>query len=246
MHKGGKIVITLLFLIVLVVGGYFLGLKTGVIWKDEVDEKLYGVRGIAVSEINGDIDWTKVSKEGNIAFAFIKATEGTMIKDKKYAINYVNAKKAGVKVGIYHEYVHGNELSTQVKFYMKNVKVGSTHLKPTMKIMFDTSLMTKEDKTKFQDDMFIACQTIYDNYKKNLMIYTTEAIYKDLFSGSKFDNNNLIVENLKIKPLMMDASRWNFWQYKTDSVVPGIPKPTCKMVYRDTMGDFENYMAHTK
>lgn len=246
MHKVGKTIVTLVVLAVLVVGGYFLGVKSGVIWKDEVDFEKYPVRGIAVSEANGEIDWLKVKTEGNVSFALIRATEGTMTKDKSYAINYVGAIKNGINVGIYHEYVHGNAIDTQVKFYKKTVRVSGARLKPTWKIMFDHTLMTDDEIVAFQDEMLQACMDIKDHYNRNLMIYTTEDLYKDIFSGSKFDNNNLIVENLKIKPLMMDASRWNFWQFKTDGAVPGITKPTCKLVYCNTAQDFENYMYHTK
>ncbi|MBE5934799.1 MAG: hypothetical protein E7262_03310 [Lachnospiraceae bacterium] len=246
MHRKGKIFITLLVLTVLVVGGYFLALKTGVIWKEEVDEEKYRVRGIAVSEDNGDINWTQVKKDGNMSFAFIRATQGTMVKDKKYSANYVGATNAGLKIGIYHEFVYGNDISTQVKFYTTTVKVPKNQLKPVWKIMFDMSLMTEDDKIAFQDQMLDAALKIKETYDKNLMIYTTEKIYQELFSGSKFDMNNLVVENLKFKPLMMDASRWNFWQYKTDGTVPGITMPTCKLVYTNTPEDFENYIAHTK
>ena len=246
MHKIGKVFITLIVLAALVVGGYFLGLESGVIWKEDVDFTKYPVRGISVSEENGEIDWLKVKNEGTVSFALIRATKGTMTKDKNYATNYVAALKNGISVGIYHEYVHGNSLETQAKFYKNTVKVSGAKLKPTWKIMFDHTLMTEDEKAVFQNEMYTVCQTINSHFKKNLMIYTTEELYKDIFSGSKFDNNNLVVENLKIKPLMMDASRWHFWQYKTDGAVPGISTPTCKLVYTNTPEDFQNYMAHTK
>ena len=169
-----------------------------------------------------------------------------MTKDKKFATNYVGAIKNGINVGVYHEYVHGNAIDTQAKFYMKTVKVTGAKLKPTWKIMFDHSLMSEDEIKQFQEEMLSVCMDFNFTYKKNLMIYTTEKLYQDIFSGSKFDNNNIVVENLKFKPLMMDASRWHFWQYKTDGTVPGIPMPTCKLVYTNTPEDFINYMAHTK
>ncbi len=58
-------------------------------------------RGIDVSHWQGDIDWTKVKAAG-IAFAFVKATEGQTIVDKKFAANLKDARAAGVLVGAYH------------------------------------------------------------------------------------------------------------------------------------------------
>lgn len=61
--------------------------------------------GIDISEFQGDINWTKVKNDG-IKFAFIRCggrgyTKGTCYEDKKFAQNVRNAKKAGVKVGVY-------------------------------------------------------------------------------------------------------------------------------------------------
>ena len=78
------------------------------------------------------------------------------------------------------------------------------------------------------------------------MIYTTQEAFEAIFAGMQFDLNNLVVENLKIKPMSMDASRWNFWQFSIDGKAAGIPTPVCKLVYTGNEKDFENYMAHTK
>ena len=61
--------------------------------------------GIDISEFQGDINWSKVKKDG-ISFAFIRCggrgyTKGTCYEDKKFAQNVKNAKKAGIKVGVY-------------------------------------------------------------------------------------------------------------------------------------------------
>lgn len=61
--------------------------------------------GIDISEFQGDINWTKVKNDG-IKFAFIRCggrgyTKGTCYEDKKFIKNVQNAKKAGVKVGVY-------------------------------------------------------------------------------------------------------------------------------------------------
>ena len=71
-NKVVKILIVLLVLAALVVGGYFVLVKTGIIWDEEVDEDLYKVRGVAVSELNGTIDWVKAKKEGGVDFVLIK------------------------------------------------------------------------------------------------------------------------------------------------------------------------------
>lgn len=58
--------------------------------------------GIDVSKHQGNIDWQKVKASG-VDFAMIRAGYGRFLtqKDSAFELNYLNAKKAGVKVGAY-------------------------------------------------------------------------------------------------------------------------------------------------
>lgn len=62
------------------------------------------IKGIDVSEFQGNIDWNKVEKDG-IKFAILKLGNiydyGTNYKDSKFETNYKNAKAKGIKIGAY-------------------------------------------------------------------------------------------------------------------------------------------------
>ena len=62
------------------------------------------IKGIDVSEFQGDIDWSEV-KDAGIEFAIIKLANiydfDDNYKDSKFDINYKNAKAQGIKVGAY-------------------------------------------------------------------------------------------------------------------------------------------------
>ncbi len=60
-----------------------------------------GPAGIDVSHYQGSINWSSVKGAG-IAWAYIKATEGTTYKDPTFSANYLNAYNAGVIRGAYH------------------------------------------------------------------------------------------------------------------------------------------------
>ena len=57
--------------------------------------------GIDVSEWQGDIDFKKV-KEAGIEIVYIRAGQGFSYKDAKFERNYEEAKRNGLKVGVYH------------------------------------------------------------------------------------------------------------------------------------------------
>ena len=57
--------------------------------------------GIDVSLWQGYIDYSQVEDSG-IEIVYIKASQGSTIKDPYFEINYENAKANGLKVGFYH------------------------------------------------------------------------------------------------------------------------------------------------
>ena len=58
-------------------------------------------QGIDVSDWQGYIDYEQVKNSG-IEVIYIKASQGSNIKDAYFDINYENAKANGLKVGFYH------------------------------------------------------------------------------------------------------------------------------------------------
>ena len=60
-----------------------------------------GIKGIDVSEWQGNIDWQKVKNAG-IKFAMIRTSYGKRSLDKTYIANIEGAQAAGIDVGVYH------------------------------------------------------------------------------------------------------------------------------------------------
>ena len=58
-------------------------------------------QGIDVSNWQGYINYAEVRDTG-IQVVYIKASQGTNIKDAYFDINYENAKANGLRVGFYH------------------------------------------------------------------------------------------------------------------------------------------------
>jgi len=58
------------------------------------------IKGIDVSQYQGNMDWTKVKNQG-ISFAFIRVGHGTHELDPTFVKNIDNANAVGIKVGVY-------------------------------------------------------------------------------------------------------------------------------------------------
>ena len=61
----------------------------------------YDVIGVDVSNHQGDIDWSLLART-DIAFAYLKATEGGDFRDRRFQANWDGARKAGLPRGAYH------------------------------------------------------------------------------------------------------------------------------------------------
>lgn len=110
--------------------------------------------GIDVSKWQGTINWDKVKKDG-IDFAMIRIGSRNSKKeisiDPYYTKNIVNAKKAGLKVGIYfYSYAENiNESLEEAKWVIKNLKGEKLDLP----IAFDWEIWSKFNtyKLNFKD-----------------------------------------------------------------------------------------------
>src|SRR6476620_6575337 len=80
----------------------------------------YGVIGIDVSNHQGDIDWSALAGS-NVAFAYIKATEGGDFRDKRFQLNWEGAKKAGITRGAYHFFTQCRPGAEQAKNFIATV-----------------------------------------------------------------------------------------------------------------------------
>ncbi len=61
----------------------------------------------------GDINY-------KISFAYIKATEGTTVRNRYFASDYVQAKRQGIAVGAYHFFSPRSSAAAQARYFLKH------------------------------------------------------------------------------------------------------------------------------
>jgi GH25 family lysozyme M1 (1,4-beta-N-acetylmuramidase) len=76
--------------------------------------------GIDLSSYQPSFDWS--AEKGRISFAFIKATEGTTIRDPSFAANWQRAKDIGIVRGAYHFGHPGNGAATEARAFLDTVR----------------------------------------------------------------------------------------------------------------------------
>ena len=169
-------------------------------------------RGIDVSKYQGTINWSKVAKDSTIRFVYIKATEGTSIQDPMYRTNIKGAKKAGLLVGSYHLYSSKTTAYQQMDNIRKVIKKSEQDLAPVLDIEGHHSgrlNMERVDKL---------LELMEKEYGVRPVIYTSEHVYKQHFSGKKYAKYHIFIANYRSYP----TTRFTLWQYTETGHVSGI------------------------
>ncbi|MCY8141840.1 GH25 family lysozyme [Bacillus haynesii] len=174
-----------------------------------------GIKGIDVSHWQGNINWKKVAGDG-IKFAFIKATEGTTLKDNKFETNISGANAAGLKTGAYHFARFGSksEALAEAKFFLLVVK----NVNLSYPLVLDLEVNQRKVSKSVLTDAAVAFLREIEKAGYFAMIY----------SGKSFLENCL--DESKLKPFALWVARYNntlgrhadIWQYSSSGKVSGI------------------------
>lgn len=169
-------------------------------------------RGIDVSKYQGNINWTRVAKDSTIRFVYVKATEGTTIKDPYYRNNITKAKKAGLLVGSYHLYSSKTTAYQQMANIRSVVKKKEQDLVPVLDIEgHHVGRLNMERVNKLLELM-------EKEYGVRPVIYTSEKLYKTHFASKKYSKYHIFIANYRGYP----TTRFTLWQYTETGHCPGI------------------------
>lgn len=176
------------------------------------------IKGIDVSKWQGEINWSQVASDG-VKYAFIKATEGTSLVDRKLKENAQGANRAGIKVGYYH-FAHPDlSAQAQAEHFVQTVK----GLPCDMPLVLD--IETDKGLTPAQITAF--CLAFLTHVKghtgKTPMIYTG-AYFAKRNLGKTLAGFPLWVAHYNTNQPILNPtwSRWAVFQYSDCGKVAGI------------------------
>ncbi|MDF9414288.1 glycoside hydrolase [Brevibacillus laterosporus] len=176
------------------------------------------IKGIDVSKWQGEINWNQVASD-DVKYAFIKATEGTSLVDRKLKENAQGANRAGIKVGYYH-FAHPDlSAQAQAEHFVQTVK----GLPCDMPLVLD--IETDKGLTPAQITAF--CLAFLTHVKghtgKTPMIYTG-AYFAKRNLGKALAGFPLWVAHYNTNQPMLNPtwSSWAVFQYSDCGKVAGI------------------------
>ena len=220
MKKTVIIILLCCFFAVIFAGAVFLLVWNGIIPLNATADEKYPVRGVDVSHYQGEIDWEILAGQ-DIDFAFIKATEGSSYVDDTFEYNFSEARRAGLFVGAYHFFSFDSSAEAQAKNFTDTVEPFEGMLPPVIDFEFyGDKENDPQKKEAVCEDLDKMLEILEDRYGVKPIIYATEKTY-ELYLAGDYEEYDIWIRNVIIKPKMSDGRDWTFWQYTNRGLLDG-------------------------
>ena len=199
----------------------------------------YKVHGIDGSHHQGEIDWTEVKstekEEHPIRFVFIKATEGSDYKDRRFDDNFSQAKKVGLIRGAYHFYNPNGDPIRQAEFFISQVKLTKGDLAPVLDIE-----RKPRDIAQLQTNLKKFLDRLESHYGVKPIIYTSYKYKTRYLNTPEFDAYPFWIAHYYVDMLSYKGS-WQFWQHTDYGTIPGIETSVDLNVFNGSLEDLKTY-----
>ena len=209
-HKSLKIAILIICTVIIIA---FVYLKfTGRIFGNNPSIYKYPIRGVDVSEYQGQIDWEVLASQ-DISFAFIKATEGSGYVDTYFQYNFSHAMKNGLEVGAYHFFSFESTGENQADNFIDTLGKPDKMLPPVVDVeLYGDYKINPPDKEDVIKELKIILEKIEEHYNVKPIIYTTQYVNK-IYIANNFSDYDIWISSITSSPKLQDEQKWTFWQY---------------------------------
>lgn len=201
------------------------------------------IKGVDVSHFDGTIDWAAARRDG-IAFAIIKATEGTTFVDNRFATNWANTRANGIVHGAYHFFRPKSDPVAQADFFVRIAgSPKSGELPPVIDLEVTDGLTAAQVAAGARTFL----QRVQQKTGRVPMIYTSVRVFNSLLGGpSGFNPYPLWVANWNVQcPNIPNPpwTRWTVWQHSDRGTVAGFSDPVDVDRFNGTSADLTRFVT---
>ncbi len=223
-HAGSKkklavIVVLVLGLLVGAAVGAVALYRRGYIQLNNPSLKDYPVRGVDVSAFQRTIDWPLLVQSTKIDFAFIKASEGAQVQDRKFRQNW-SAARGLVARSAYHFFTFCASGQTQATNFLDVLAQGS-EMPPAVDVEFSGNCKSYGSLADVRAQLSIFLSTVRVATGRTPILYVTSQSFDRIVHGY-FDNYPLWVRDVVSTPSSVDFRHLSFWQYAGNGRADGV------------------------
>ncbi|MEO9527875.1 GH25 family lysozyme [Roseibium sp.] len=185
-------------------------------WEPDRDD--FPVRGIDVSHHLGDIDWPRVAAD-DVAFVYMKASEGGDFKDGAFARNWAGAGSAGLARGAYHFFSLCQSGVKQAENFLSVLPRDSSMLAPMLDLEFTGNCDRRPPADDVLREISAFTNLVEQALGKQVIFYAPDAFHGAYLKGRGL-NRRLWARSIWHSPDY--APDWTLWQYHDRGRVEGI------------------------
>jgi len=170
-----------------------------------------------VSHYQGTIDWPAVAGD-DVAFAYIKATEGVEGRDVRFARNWRGARRAGIRVGAYHYFIFCRSAAAQARNFLAVAPRTASALPPAVDLEMPRGCPARPRGADVRRELNIFLAIVEARQSKRAVLYVTPqfyATYRHYLPMRPMWRRSILA---KLAP----NTSWVFWQYRSRGHVTGI------------------------
>ncbi|PZV37081.1 glycoside hydrolase family 25 protein [Mesorhizobium kowhaii] len=226
--------------------------------------------GVDVSHYSGHVDFKSLRDEKNVKFVYIKATQGTRFKDKKFAGFWGDVKALPshatnrLRRGAYHFLTAGNDGAVQadtfVNFVNSHGGIEKTDMPPVLDLEWDIARAAGPDRWRdYAPDTILGsvkawCAEVQKRTKRVPVIYTANAWWRERGISPKrisdlsdygiwiadYSRSGQATENPKVP----GGAKWNIWQFSDRAKVGDAYKGGLDAnVFKGSDSEFEQFAS---
>ena len=207
----------------------------------EVNPEQWELFGVDVSSYQGDVDWAALAGQG-VDFAFLKATEGSILQDRQFAANWAGAAAAGVRAGAYHFLSYDSPGDTQADNFIAMVPVTEGALPPVVDIEFYGEYLDQPpDRAHVRSILDPLLERLEAHYGVKPILYVTYRSYYRYIAGGGYGDYPVWCSSPTVFPLVPG---WDFWQYSHSAELEGYSGAQDRIdlnIFRGSMEKFQRF-----
>ncbi|MBC8129318.1 MAG: glycoside hydrolase family 25 protein [Rhizobiaceae bacterium] len=202
------------------------------------------VHGIDVSKYQGEIDWG-AARDGGVAFAYIKSTEGGDRVDSRFAENWRGAGAAGIPRGAYHFFYWCRDGRSQARWFIDNVPRDANALPPVLDVEWNPDSPTCTKRPPRDDvvkEMNAFMDELESHYGVRPLVYAPIDIHRERLVGT-FPRHEFWLRAVRDHPGNVYTSRpFRFWQYTATGTVPGVSGEVDRNAFSGSRADWAKWL----
>jgi lysozyme len=178
------------------------------------DDEVYG---IDISNHQGEIDWSKVG-EGDVDFAYIKASEGGDYVDEWFNENWAGAEAAGLQRGAYHFFTLCRPGAEQAANFLRTVPSAPSDLPMSVDLELAGNCADRPDAEWVDRELGVFLEQVEAATGKPVLLYVGDD-FEGIYPVRRTLDRPVWFRSIIFRPSNPD---WAVWQVHDRADVPGI------------------------